>query len=89
MKWAFDSQTFQMTANKSAPVLSYFEWENCMQCHQDLIRFGENLYVLHSTITCIAPKLTRKKKKKKSQEERSQESETTVENTEIKALCAE
>ncbi|XP_055298378.1 zinc finger protein 510-like [Sitodiplosis mosellana] len=85
LKCEFCSQIFQMFADKNAHILSHFSKENCMKCDQDLIRIGENLYVLHSTVTCIASKPKRKKKKKSKELKKNLDADRKSENTEFSA----
>lgn len=40
-------------SQKAVHILAHFEQEICGTCDQNLIRIGENFYVLHGTITCI------------------------------------
>lgn len=49
----FCSTTFSTNAEKNMHILDHFEQEFCTKCDQNLLRIGENLYVLHGTITCI------------------------------------
>lgn len=49
----FCLQVFDTIAAKAIHILDHFQQEICQKCDQKLLRIGENLYVLHSTITCI------------------------------------
>lgn len=49
----FCTQTFESSAAKDEHILEHFARETCNDCHQDLIRIGGNLYVLHNGATCI------------------------------------
>lgn len=53
----FCLQTFETAAAKNFHILDHFQQENCTKCDQKLLRIGEHLYVLHSTITCIETKI--------------------------------
>lgn len=73
-----------MAADKNEHILTHFSKENCVKCDQNLIRIGENLYVLHSTVTCIETKLKRKKSKKSKEsinvEYTKKNTDETIEN---------
>lgn len=49
----FCTQTFESAAAKDEHILEHFAQETCDDCKQNLIRIGGNLYILHSSITCI------------------------------------
>lgn len=49
----FCTQSFKSSAAKDDHILEHFAHETCNDCHRDLIRIGKNLYVLHSSETCI------------------------------------
>ncbi|XP_055306531.1 zinc finger protein 135-like [Sitodiplosis mosellana] len=49
----FCSQTFDSAAEKDDHILEHFARETCMECNQNLIRIGGNLFTLHNSITCI------------------------------------
>lgn len=53
----FCSLTFNTNSEKNIHILDHFEQEFCLKCDQNLLRIGDNLYVLHGTITCIGTKL--------------------------------
>lgn len=44
---------FDNNLDRNSHILQHFVQEFCPKCNQNLIRIGENLYVLHGTITCI------------------------------------
>lgn len=50
----FCPQTFDSAAKKDDHVLEHFGQETCMECHQNLIRIGSNLYTLHNDTTCVS-----------------------------------
>lgn len=45
--------SFQTIHERNAHVYHHFEREICNKCDQNLLRIGENWFVLHATITCI------------------------------------
>lgn len=53
----FCLQTFETAAARNFHILDHFQQEICMKCDQKLIRIGDSLYVLHSTITCVDTKI--------------------------------
>lgn len=53
MACQFCCHTFNTIDDKTAHILNHFEQETCEKCDQNLLRIGDNLYVLHGTITCI------------------------------------
>lgn len=50
----FCARQFDTTAEKNAHILEHFEHHICQRCEQNLIRIGENFYILHATRTCIS-----------------------------------
>lgn len=56
----FCSQSFDSIALKNAHILDHFEQELCDKCGQHLLHIGENVYVLHGTITCVDTKVEQK-----------------------------
>lgn len=50
----FCSQRFGSTADKNAHILDHFEQQICQKCDQNLLRIGDNFYILHATLTCIS-----------------------------------
>lgn len=46
-------EIFDTAAAKNFHILDHFQQEICLKCDQNLLRIGENLYVLHGAITCI------------------------------------
>lgn len=72
-----------MATDKNTHILSHFPTENCIKCEQNVIRIGEYLYVLHSTVTCIATKSKRKKKRKSKEQIKNLQSDENNEETEF------
>lgn len=44
---------FTTEDEKNAHILAHFEQRVCEDCDQNLLRIGDNFYVLHATLTCI------------------------------------
>ncbi|XP_031628847.1 zinc finger protein 62 homolog [Contarinia nasturtii] len=49
----FCPQTFGSASEKDDHILQHFAQETCIECDQNLIRIGNNLYTKHNAVTCI------------------------------------
>lgn len=49
----FCAQQFASVAEKNAHTLDHFERQMCQDCNQNLLRIGDNFYIVHATLTCI------------------------------------
>ncbi|XP_031639859.1 PR domain zinc finger protein 5-like [Contarinia nasturtii] len=49
----FCPQTFGSASEKDDHILQHFAHETCIECDQNLIRIGSDLYTRHNAVTCI------------------------------------
>ncbi|XP_031639904.1 zinc finger protein 3 homolog, partial [Contarinia nasturtii] len=49
----FCPQTFGSANEKDDHILQHFAHETCIECDQNLIRIGSDLYTRHNAVTCI------------------------------------